>query len=106
MTRFYTPASIKRVLRGETDPIFSLQSSAESTVESAQREYPYRLPDPTSRKDIEYYRDHAHRGYLHYQVMEGQGPSLFYRAANESNGIQRKLLKKNVSGQGSENKIW
>ena len=38
-----------------------------------------RLPDPTSRKDIEYYRDPAHRGYLSYQLEEGQGPSLYFK---------------------------
>lgn len=39
-----------------------------------------RLPDPVSRKAIEYYRDPAHRGYLSYQVGQGQGPSLFFKA--------------------------
>lgn len=38
-----------------------------------------RLPDPVSRKAIEYYRDPAHRGYLSYQVGQGQGPSLFFK---------------------------
>ena len=37
-------------------------------------QYRYALPDATSRKDLEYYRDVAHRGYLAYQVEAGKGP--------------------------------
>lgn len=48
--------------------------------------YAYRLPDATSRKAMEYYRDPAKRGYLSYQVKEGQNPSLFFKdIAHESN---------------------
>jgi large subunit ribosomal protein L15 len=40
--------------------------------------YIYRLPDPTNRRDIEYYRDAAHRGYLSHLVGPNEGPSLFF----------------------------
>ena len=36
-----------------------------------QKQWRYRLPDPTSRKDIEYYRDPAKRGDLSHLVPEG-----------------------------------
>lgn len=36
----------------------------EKSAEVAQ--YRYRLPDPAGRRDLEYYRDEAHRGYLSY----------------------------------------
>ena len=45
--------------------------------------YRYRLPDATGRKDIEYYRDPAHRGYLAYTVKEGETPSLFFKPQAE-----------------------
>ena len=53
--------------------------------------YPYRLPDPTSRKDIEYYRDIKNRGYLRYMVNEGEGPSLFFKPLEE---VEKETLQK------------
>ena len=69
--------------------------------------YRYRLPDPTSRKDLEYYRDSAHRGYLSYLVEEGHGPSLFFKTP----GMGR-VDKRKVTGKGGkslakgENRVW
>ncbi|KAI5853098.1 ribosomal protein L18e/L15P [Morchella snyderi] len=40
---------------------------------------PRRLANPTARKDIEYYRDPDHRGYLSHTVSEGESPSLFWK---------------------------
>ena len=42
--------------------------------------YEYRLPDPTSRKDIEYYRDPKNRGYLAHtvDVEGGEVPDLYF----------------------------
>jgi large subunit ribosomal protein L15 len=41
----------------------------------------HRLAGPSSRFDIEYYRDPKHRGYLSEAVVEsGESPSLFFRA--------------------------
>ena len=42
--------------------------------------FPYRLPDPTSRKDIEYYRDPKNRGYLAHtvDVEAGEVPDLYF----------------------------
>lgn len=42
--------------------------------------YAYRLPDATARKDIEYYRDPKHRGYLMHTLKQRESPSLFFRA--------------------------
>ena len=33
--------------------------------------YQFRLPDPASRKELEYYRDGKNRGYLSHLVGEG-----------------------------------
>jgi hypothetical protein len=56
-------------------------------VLAAARESPfrYRLPDPTSREDIEYYRDPAHRGYLSHKLAPGESPSLYFRVP----GVQK-----------------
>lgn len=104
MTRYYTPFAIQRVMRGKSDPINSL-GSRESTAESLiQGGFQNRLPDPTSRKDFEYYRDPAHRGYLSHLVPEGHGPSLFFKTPNTGKPVRR-------SGSGSkavagENRIF
>ncbi|KAJ5291568.1 54S ribosomal protein L10 [Penicillium angulare] len=45
--------------------------------------YAYRLPDPARRRDIEYYRDPAHRGYLAHLLKPAEGPSLFFRSPEE-----------------------
>jgi large subunit ribosomal protein L15 len=73
-TRFYSPFAIRKVLSRQMHPIHSLQSriqmapagpeGAEAVAEAMvvdRKKYPFRLPDPTSRKDLEYYRD-AHGG--------------------------------------------
>ncbi|KAL8860053.1 MAG: hypothetical protein Q9178_003602 [Gyalolechia marmorata] len=105
-TRYYSPASIKRVVKGKTDPIHSLQSQIAIPLEEprGQRHYPIRLPDPTGRKDIEYYRDPAHRGYLSHQLEDGQGPSLFFKTPGSGEGVARKTKAKGASA--AENRIW
>ncbi|KAL8931506.1 MAG: hypothetical protein Q9216_007177 [Gyalolechia sp. 2 TL-2023] len=100
-TRYYTPSSIKRIVRGETDPIHSLRSRIPLEAQGA---YPKRLPDPTSRKDIEYYRDPAHRGYLNYQLDKGQGPSLFFKTPGTGKFVAKRIKKKAASG--AESRMW
>ncbi|KAL9593877.1 MAG: hypothetical protein Q9219_007344 [cf. Caloplaca sp. 3 TL-2023] len=103
-TRYYTHSSIKRIIKGESDPIHSLQSQIKIPGESGPGPYPKRLPDPTSRKAIEYYRDPAHRGYLSHQLEEGQGPSLFFKTPGTGKFIAKKVKKK--AAGGLENRIW
>lgn len=143
-TRYYTKASLKRVLRGETHPFLSrlspptgtslaeeeamktqtgvgedeasdtgMESSLAKDVDYAAagglhdtrlqlsqfpqpERYKYRLPDAISRKDLEYYRDPAHRGYLAYQVEEGSGPSLFFKSPEQlkAQAAERKKEKR------------
>ena len=50
-----------------------------SGPDSESKRYRYRLADPTSRRDFEYYRDHTHRGYLSPMVKEGESPSLYFK---------------------------
>ncbi|KAL8940069.1 MAG: hypothetical protein Q9211_002455 [Gyalolechia sp. 1 TL-2023] len=103
-TRYYTPFSIKRITRGETDPIHSVQSRIPLEAQGGPTAYPKRLPDPTSRKDIEYYRDPAHRGYLSYQLDKGQGPSLFFKAPGTGKFAAKRVKKKAASS--ANNRIW
>ncbi|KAI4133404.1 MAG: hypothetical protein LQ341_006166 [Variospora aurantia] len=103
-TRYYTAQSIKRVVKGETDPIHSLQSRIAVPGQTKSTIYPKRLPDPTSRKDIEYYRDPAHRGYLSYQLEQGQGPSLFFKTPGVGTFVAKRVKKKTASA--AENRIW
>ncbi|KAK3721535.1 YmL10 [Vermiconidia calcicola] len=115
-TRYYTPFAVSKIKQGVMDPIHSLksrielpvQADAPSTVEELllrERQYRYKLPDPASRKALEYYRDEAHRGYLSYLVGEGQGPSLYFRTPGE-----QKFRKKVATGKGGhagvENRLW
>ena len=109
-TRFYTKPAIRRILRGESESSFeplviSGPSTNGSPILSAASASPFsfRLPDPTSRKDIEYYRDPAHRGYLSHLLEEGQGPSLFFKTPGTGN-IRRKKAK-GGSAVG-ENRLW
>lgn len=65
--------------RGEEEGIIGRMEEEKGVVKKLVV-WQNRLPDPVSRKAIEYYRDPAHRGYLSYQVGQGQGPSLFFKA--------------------------
>jgi large subunit ribosomal protein L15 len=66
--------------------------------------YQHRLPDPTSRKDVEYYRDPAHRGYLAHTVAEGQTPSLCFKVPNAPNKLA--AARKKQGTNVGENRIW
>lgn len=119
-TRYYSPFAVKKVLKGQMDPIHSLQSrimmapaeatGAEAAAEAIikeRKQFPFRLPDPTSRKDLEYYRDSAHRGYLSHMVEEGHGPSLFFKTPGAGRVDARKVTSKgSKSAARAENRVW
>ncbi|KAI2642481.1 hypothetical protein GGS21DRAFT_537027 [Xylaria nigripes] len=84
VTRYYTKESIKRLVRGKSIntglPLPTGQEHVEPVLEAVRkRGFTYRLPDPTSRWDMEYYRDPAHRGYLSHTLRPGQSPSLYFK---------------------------
>lgn len=87
ITRYYTRASLRRLLKGESEssstPINLTLAKNPSHVTSNSQSFPgsykYLLPDPSSRKDLEYYRDVSKRGYLSHLVAKGHGPSLFFK---------------------------
>ncbi len=112
-TRYYTKNSIKRVLKGESESSFTPLAMIPPTIEgespilsavASASPFSYRLPDPTSRKDLEYYRDVAHRGYLSHLVEEGHGPSLFFKTPGT--GTRRKAKKVRKAAATGDNKLW
>lgn len=108
VTRYYTRQSIKRLLKGEsmnTDkPLPQGKEHVEAVLKEARKNgFPYRLPDPTSREDIEYYRDPAHRGYLSFQLKEGDSPSLYWKVP----GTEKiKSVPKEGSKKVVEETLW
>ena len=103
-TRYYTPFAIKKIVQGRMHPTVSLQSKASEIEQASKKTFYSRLPDPTSRKDIEYYRDPAHRGYMSYLVPEGHGPSLFYKTPGTGKRVARKTSKSRSSA--ADNRMW
>jgi large subunit ribosomal protein L15 len=89
VTRYYTNAAIKRLAAGESintgSPLPFGKEHVEGVLGEARAagEHRYRLPDPTSRADIEYYRDPAHRGYLSHTLQPGESPSLYFKVPGE-----------------------
>lgn len=71
-------------------------------------QYRFRLPDAYSRRDIEYYRDAAHRGYLSHMVAPGQSPSLFFKtpAQNAASGESRARKRKGAGASASANRLF
>ena len=113
-TRYYTKQSIKRLLKGESESSFvplsqsfskaEAESGADATNASIASPFTYRLPDPTSRKDLEYYRDPAHRGYLSHMLEKGQGPSLFFKTPGV--GTRRKTRAQGNAQAAENNRLW
>ena len=108
-TRYYTPFALRKIVRGEMDPVHSLQSSLDEKVWGQRRQIGdgFRLPDPTARKEREYYRDPEKRGYLTHTVLEGQGPSLFFKPPGRATKVtEGSLEKKKRAAEGASNKLW
>ena len=110
-TRYYTPFAFRQIMRSKMDPVHSLQSQYDEAEWGSRMKGDslYRLPDPTSRKAFEYYRDPAHRGYLSHSLPEGHSPSLFFKApgtgiVRERSGKREDAVKPKFKAQ--ENKLF
>lgn len=110
VTRYYTHESIRRLVEGQsasTDKPLPVGAEHVDAVLEKHRAGPhmYRLPDPTSRWEIEYYRDPAHRGYLSHTVKPGESPSLYFKVPGERKvaGSAEKAKKKAAE---EENKLF
>jgi hypothetical protein len=87
-TRFYTKSSLFRLVKGlSTSTATPLPVGSEHVErmlgKARSAPHSYRLPDPTSRWDLEYYRDPAHRGYLSHLLKPGESPSLYFKVPGE-----------------------
>ncbi|KAI3320355.1 ribosomal protein L18e/L15P [Xylariaceae sp. AK1471] len=101
VTRYYTKQAIKRLVEGKSVntglPLPIGAEHVEPVLEEVrQKGFFYRLPDPTSRWDMEYYRDPAHRGYLSHTLQPGESPSLYFRVppAHIAKDMQKKKKAK------------
>ncbi|KAM7220316.1 hypothetical protein V8F06_004282 [Rhypophila decipiens] len=89
LTRFYTKQAIQRLVKGKsvhtTEPLPVGTEHVEPVLQQSRttKKHMYRLPDPTSRWEIEYYRDPAHRGYLSHMIQPGESPSLYFKVPSE-----------------------
>lgn len=109
MTRYYTKQSITRLVNNRsfhTDkPLPTGPEHVEPVLEEIRKKgFSYRLPDPTSRWDMEYYRDPAHRGYLSHTLKPGESPSLFFRVPPSQ--IHKRVGKKVKGAKKEETKLW
>ena len=128
-TRYYTRWAIRKIVKGQMDPMASLRTEPEAptpgpassaTTEDyaatkntdvnanalqTPNQYPFRLPDAISRKAIEYYRDPAHRGYLAYTVEEGRGPSLYFKPPSKK-AVQKGATRARKRRILQENRLW
>lgn len=68
--------------------------------------YKYRLPDATARKDIEYYRDPAHRGYLSWTVKDGESASLFFKPPGEAKDRKKQMAKRAAAKATADNRLF
>ncbi|KAI1477322.1 hypothetical protein K445DRAFT_321625 [Daldinia sp. EC12] len=108
MTRYYTKQAIKRLVGGKSvhtvKPLPTGPDHVQPVLEELrQKGFSYRLPDPTSRWDLEYYRDPAHRGYLSHTLKPGESPSLYFKVP------PAKILKQEKKQKGTtqeDTKLW
>ncbi|OCT45410.1 mitochondrial 54S ribosomal protein YmL10/YmL18 [Cladophialophora carrionii] len=123
-TRFYTAQAIRRIKAGSTHPFVSMRwdtvalNNPHLAVEGAEAienrvkamGFQYRLPDPSSRKDLEYYRDAKHRGYLSHTVKEGEMASLYFKeplSEEQLKALKRESARGGRAAKRKEgDKLW
>ena len=99
VTRYYTKEAIRRLVKGQSvstaKPLPVGPEHVEGVLAEARaaKKHYRRLPDPTGREDIEYYRDPAHRGYLSHQLQPGESPSLYFKVPGTSATLSKPLSK-------------
>ncbi|KAI8626134.1 hypothetical protein F5Y19DRAFT_466711 [Xylariaceae sp. FL1651] len=108
VTRYYTKQAITRLVQGKSVntglPLPTGPEHVEPVLEEVRkRGFFYRLPDPTSRWDMEYYRDPAHRGYLSHMLQPGESPSLYFKVPPAQ--IAKDMQKKKKAKQ-EDVRLW
>ncbi|KAL8377606.1 hypothetical protein RB595_008343 [Gaeumannomyces hyphopodioides] len=111
-TRYYTRDSIQRLLRDQAvHTLQPLPTGPEHVdrVLAERKDLPtsiVRMPDPTSRRDIEYYRDPAHRGYLSHTLAPGESPSLYFKVPLERRVVSKAKLQRDKAKNMADPKLW
>ena len=77
-----------------------------AVMKQVNEKFKYRLPDATARKDIEYYRDPAHRGYLNYMVKQGESPSLFFKPPGEVKDKKKQSARRDAAKASADNRLF
>jgi large subunit ribosomal protein L15 len=101
-TRYFTHQALQRLVKGESvcteKPLPVGRRHVQEILKAARRTKKplYRLPDPTGRWEMEYYRDPAHRGYLSHMLKPGESPSLYFRVPIAKTVVTKSKSKKEL----------
>jgi large subunit ribosomal protein L15 len=98
--------SLKAALTSPDATLDVKNEALRAVMAKVSQKYKYRLPDATGRKDIEYYRDPAHRGYLAYTVKEGESPSLFFKPPGEAKDRKKQVARRQAAKASAENRLF
>ncbi len=108
-TRYFTKQSTMALLKGQavctTTP---LPTGPRVCRCRAGRRKEWTVPIQTARppraeKDMEYYRDPAHRGYLRHMLRPGESPSLFFKVPTPLKfRVQKKEDAEKQEGEAEE----
>jgi large subunit ribosomal protein L15 len=98
------PSPILSALHSATED--AKKEAMATVMKQLSQKYKYRLPDATARKDIEYYRDPAHRGYLNYLVKDGESPSLFFKPPGEAKDRKKQSARRDAAKASADNRLF
>lgn len=98
--------ALKAKLAASDTPAEAKQEALQAIMAKVGQKYKYRLPDATGRKDIEYYRDPAHRGYLAHTLKEGESPSLFFKPPGEAKDRKKQTARRQAAKVSAENRLF
>ncbi|KAJ4305846.1 YmL10 [Kalmusia sp. IMI 367209] len=98
--------SLKTAYANPDTPVEVKNEALRAVMAQVGARYKYRLPDATARKDIEYYRDPAHRGYLTHTVKEGESPSLFFKMPGEAKDRKKQTARRAAAKASAENRLF
>jgi large subunit ribosomal protein L15 len=98
--------SLSKALSSPETPVEVKNEALSAVMQQVGARYKYRLPDATARKDIEYYRDPAHRGYLSYTVKQGESPSLFFKTPGEAKDRGKQTARRAAAKASADNRLF
>ncbi|KAF8415123.1 hypothetical protein BGX38DRAFT_855857 [Terfezia claveryi] len=94
-------------------PVVPSRHASSTAKGILQTAYPHhfpeqcRLADATSRKDLEYYRNPEHRGYLASTLKPGDNPeSLFFKKPEEAEKARNLKRRGQDKKQKATDKLW